>query len=383
MSGVPVASGLLARLERELHDLWTVPDTDPRAVPKSRVCTMNLEVIAPSAELLERYTPVVDEVTASIPARVIVASFDRSSIESSMTGSATAVCSLLSGRNMCSERITLAASGKACARVASAVEALLVPELPTVLVWLGPANVEDPLFEQLAQHTDRVLFDSAYTGLASLVGAAAWARDGSHRPHLSDLAWTRLAPWQELVARFFDDTATRPFATGITRLALTQASGGADPVGSEIALLVGWMATRLGWTATRTGRGLRFESAAGATVQVEIDAIACPPGVAPRSLARVCIEASDGTSNLRGRVERVLGSGLSGTTLDADVIDWTQELTNAAPIQQRVRLGPNKAAKWLERTLHRSAHDEAFDESIAFAERIVAAMPTVHPPSMA
>ena len=65
-------SGLIARLERELRDLWKTPK-EPSGTPLSRVCTMNIEVVAPSKDLLERYTPVDDEVTASIPARVILA----------------------------------------------------------------------------------------------------------------------------------------------------------------------------------------------------------------------------------------------------------------------------------------------------------------------
>ena len=64
-SKAPSASGLISRLEKELRDLWKAPE-DPSEAPLSRVCTMNIEVVAPSAELLERYTPVVDEVTSSI-----------------------------------------------------------------------------------------------------------------------------------------------------------------------------------------------------------------------------------------------------------------------------------------------------------------------------
>jgi hypothetical protein len=43
----------------------------------------------------------------------------------------------------------------------------------------------------------------------------------------------------------------------------------------------------------------------------------------------------------------------------------------APAIEHRVRMGANKAAKWLERTLHRPASDPAFTESVAFAEQIV------------
>src|SRR5262249_47842105 len=103
-------SSLIAKLEKDLRDLWEPPE-DPTAPPLSRVCTMNLEVVAPTTELLERYTPVVDEVTASIPARAILASIEPDSTADEFTGNATAVCSLEGGKQICSERITLACRG--------------------------------------------------------------------------------------------------------------------------------------------------------------------------------------------------------------------------------------------------------------------------------
>ena len=52
--GTSLTPNLIARLEKELRDLWA-PTADPTAIPKSRVCTMNLEVVAGSRDLLERY----------------------------------------------------------------------------------------------------------------------------------------------------------------------------------------------------------------------------------------------------------------------------------------------------------------------------------------
>ena len=59
------------------------------------------------------------------------------------------------------------------------------------------------------------------------------------------------------------------------------------------------------------------------------------------------------------------------TTVDADVLVWKLTRSAGTEIAQRVRLSANKAARWLERTLHRPPNDIAFDESITFAEHIV------------
>jgi len=367
-------SKLIARLEKELRDLWNEPK-DPTAAPMSRVCTMNLEVVAGSRELLERYTPVVDEVTASIPSRVILASIEPDAPGDEITGSATAVCSLEGGRNICSERVTLAATGNACPRSASAIEAFLVPEIPTALVWLGRVHVEDPVFEDLATDAHRIILDSDYTSLASLLQVARWARKQSNAPEISDMAWTRIAPWQEMIARFFDAPETRPLASTITRVVLRQASDRGARIGPELALLLGWLATRLGWRTSRLGGKLRFKRPDGGAVVIELGAVPRPAGVAPGALAAATIEASDGTTTMVASLERDLASGLEsnqeGATADADVMVWKQSVAGSPEREQRVRLGANKAAKWLERTLHRPKRDPAFDESVAFAEQIV------------
>ncbi len=118
---------------------------------------------------------------------------------------------------------------------------------------------------------------------------------------------------------------------------------------------------------------LRVAREDGAEVTIELGSVPRPKGVAPHTLARLAIEAGD-DQPLRGSVERDLASGLvdrAGTTPDADVLLWRAVRGGGPEIEQRVRLGPNKAAKWLERTLHRPLRDAAFDESVAFAEQIV------------
>ena len=368
------ASRLIARLEQELRDLWKPPE-DPAAPPLTRVCTMNLQVVAPMSKLLDRYTPVVDEVTASIPARAILASIEPDATVEEITGNATAVCSLEGGKKICSERIILACRGNAAARAASAIEAFLVPEIPTALVWLGRVHTDDPVFEALANDAQRIILDSEYTSIASVIQVVAWARNQRNAPEVADLAWTRIAVWQEMLARFFDNVESRPLASKVTRIRLTQAGEPGARIGPEAALMLGWIGTRLGWKTSRIAQALRFKRADGANITIELTSVPRPPGVAPHTLASLTVEAGDEPQApaLRGSIHRELASGLGGedTTPDADVIVWRCEKKDFGEIEQRTRLGPNKAAKWLERTLHRPMRDAAFGESVAFAEHIV------------
>jgi glucose-6-phosphate dehydrogenase assembly protein OpcA len=235
-------------------------------------------------------------------------------------------------------------------------------------------HVDDPVFEDLATDAHRIILDSEYTSLPSMLHVASWARKQTNRPHVADLAWTRLASWHELVSRLFDGAETREFATHITKVSLKQATEPGARLGPESALLLGWLATRLDWKTSRLGGTLRFRRPDGGSVVIELGSVARPAGVAPAALGAVALEATVGDRTLKGHVRRELGSGLpdgADVTPDADVVVWKLELTGSPPFEQRVRLGANKAAKWLERTLHRPATDRAFDESVAFAEQIV------------
>lgn len=366
------AAQLIARLDRELREIWKASEENGTA-PLTRVCTMNLEVVAPSRELLERYTTVVDEVTATIPARAILASVEPDA-PNGLEGDVSAVCFPNGTKKICSERIILRAGGQSAAGAASAIESFLVPELPTALVWLGRVHVDDPVFQDLANDANRIVLDSEYTSIASLIHVAKWARTQPNAPHIADLAWTRISSWQELLARFFDAADTRPLASSVTKLRLEQASEPGARLGPEAALVLGWIATRLGWKTSRLGGALRFKRADGGSVAVELGAVPRPQGVAPQTLASLTVEATSGDASLRGVIERELASGLPGqveSTPDADVVVWRCSKGGGPAIEQRVRLGANKAAKWLERTLHRPVKDPAFDESVAFAEQIV------------
>lgn len=362
-------SETLAAIERDLRTSWAPPaDGSP---PKTRVCTMNLVVVAESPILAERYLPVADEVAKSALARAIVVALAPDDPSSELTGEGTAICGVDEGPDTCIERVRLFAKGNMCTRVASTIEALLVPEIPTTLVWLGKVYVDDAVFVSLAKVAHQIVTDSEYTSIANLVQLARWSRESSDRPKIADLAWTRLAGWQDLVARFFDDPKMQPFANHVTKLSIRQASEKGARLGSEGSLLLGWLGTRLGWKASRLGGALRFRRPDGANIGVEFAVTPRPEGVAPSALCSVTLVAELDGQTLVGSLERDLASGLADATKDADVVLWKLTVGDGPTTMQRVRFGPNKVAKWLERTLHRPAGDVALMESAQFAEDAV------------
>ncbi len=356
----PPRSTTIAAIEKQLRDLWT---QTPGEKTQARACTMNLVVVA-SRDVADRYVQVVDEVVLSTPARAILVALEPDASTSILEGDVSAVCGI--GENAsCSERVRLFASGGVCARVGSAVEALLVPEIPTALVWLARVHVDDPVFSSLADDAHRVILDTEYTSLASLLQLSRWARGASGRPNIADLAWTRLAPWQEMCARFFDDPKLTGHAQKIKKLVIRQASDAGARLGSEAALLLGWFATRLGWKMQRIGGSVRFRRPDGDTVALELKKSPTPVKIAPSALTGLSVEADENGVPIIG----TLNLEVEGTDAAALLV-WKLDAEVPSASEQRVRLSANKGARMLERTLHRPSNDPALAESALFAEEI-------------
>jgi glucose-6-phosphate dehydrogenase assembly protein OpcA len=358
---------VLARVDKELRAFWTTAPA-PGEPPRARACTMNLVVVA-GPEIAERWVPIVDDVAQGTPARVIVVGLDPDGPDG-LDATTSAVCTRpeAGGTAICSERVTLSASGTVCARVPSCVDALCTTDVPTTLVWLGRVHADDPVFAPLARDAARVVLDAGHGSLMSLAHVVRWARgrEKGDRPGVADLAWTRIAPWQELCARMFDEPRLRPLADRVTRVRIVQGTTVGAALTAEGALLLGWLATRLGWKATSLAGKLRLVHPDETPVIAQL--VAEPAAQAPEgAILSVSLEAAEHGLAMRGEVTRDRESGADGAAT------WRLEVTAGADtqrIEQHVRLRALGAARLLERTLRRPPQDDALAESAAWADEL-------------
>ena len=158
---------------------------------------------------------------------------------------------------VCFEQILARVRGDADERIASVVIPLLVPDLPVFLWWTGTPPHDTRRFDDLLALADRLIVDSADFARPDLTlpEIAALATTQGHRAFgITDLNWTRLTPWRELVAAFFDVAAWRPFLDQVigVRVGFGVDMDGRDIHPSQALLLVGWLASRLGWHARET-----------------------------------------------------------------------------------------------------------------------------------
>jgi hypothetical protein len=366
-SGAPSPAQVLARVDRELSAFWASPP-GPGETPKTRACTTNLVVVAATPELAERWVAIIDDVLQSVPARAVVVGLDPDGADG-LEASTTAVCTpgRSGGPAFCSERVTLQARGAVCARLASCVNTLCVTDVPTTLVWLGRVHAGDLVFAPLAGDADRIVLDTAQSSpqgsLSDLARVVRWAaaREPGKRPGVADLAWTRLAPWQEMCARMFDEPRLRDLAAHVTGLRMVQASSPGTTLASEGGLVLGWLATRLGWKAVSLAGKLRLLRPDDGNVRAQLRAETTP--YAPQgALLALEIDASLGPLALHGEIRREPG--------EADTALWRLDVTTAGEtkrLEQRVRLRAGEPARLLERTLHRPPHDVVLAESAAWA----------------
>ena len=130
--------------------------------------------------------------------------------------------------------------------------------LPTLLWWTGEGITGQPAFDALVELADSLVVDSSGTrndGATVIELTHFLSRRQNIR--LRDLAWMRLRPWQDMIARFFDDPTLREELYSVRSLRIVSGSE------AEALYLSGWLASALGWTATAH---LEFSDAAGAHI---------------------------------------------------------------------------------------------------------------------
>jgi glucose-6-phosphate dehydrogenase assembly protein OpcA len=228
-------------VESTLDKLWR--DCAPRGLDESTVRLRLLNFVAAGAgtEAVRRFARVAAALPAHHPCRGILAATvaDAADVEASIS----VRCWLApgGGRHLCSEEITLTAAPGQERALASAVLALLVPEV-AVAVWVMGGLADLSLVDEIAEAGDCLYFDSGEAGDPAEAWSRAVAIAGKHGIEPRDLAWSRIATWRALVSQMFDSDEARAELRRLT--SITVGSGGGRP-SAEALLIAGWLLSRL------------------------------------------------------------------------------------------------------------------------------------------
>ena len=277
--GVPINVDV-ASIDQELSMLWKSAadavegDTGTSVM---RACTANVVMYTEDKDAAGRYPSIVQDITVQRPARVILVIGDPSSTESSLDSWISAHCHVPvpGGKQVCSEQITILASGGSVRAVPNLIFSLLVPDEPVILWVDGNILNQKELFQKPLQVTDHFVFDSAYLEKPEEDFAELWElmRKAQERPSVrpfsfGDLNWSRLLEWRGLAAEFFDSPSTREYLLHIDSIRITyEDEPGTEASGlAQAMLFVGWFAARLGW---KVASSLKREDRRALSIQLD------------------------------------------------------------------------------------------------------------------
>ena len=228
----------VAQVERQLRELWEMAGPNV-----TRASLFNLVAWCESAESRDRAAEIIGDITSRLPCRAILvlapvgragpsAPPGDTNADDELSSTVTARCQLAAGgrKQVCCEQISITAGERRVGQVASAVLPLLEGDLPTVLWWRGNFNEQPSLFQRWENVVTRVIFDSSAVPCGSNLPANG-----------TDLNWTRLALWRELLADCFEEPIARTALPAMERLTVVHGCG---PGARWRALLfAGWVRT--------------------------------------------------------------------------------------------------------------------------------------------
>jgi glucose-6-phosphate dehydrogenase assembly protein OpcA len=263
------------KVANHLAALWDVPVTrddagtpfvTEKGLPHARASVLNLIVTVTDEAAADRAVRTMMGLGVRHPSRALILVPQRQLSGHPLDARISTHCHDTSdhAERICYEEVVLTLRGECADHLGGVVAPLLIHDLPTHVWWPGDPPFADPVFQQLVDVADRLIVDSADFGdlLTGMRRLATLRR----RSGVGDLAWGRLAWWQELTAQFFDAPRFRRYLPNLSRLHLRYAvppPGAAAPRDGDVApgvvapmaqplLFAGWIATRLGWRRDRT-----------------------------------------------------------------------------------------------------------------------------------
>ncbi|MGH9520192.1 MAG: glucose-6-phosphate dehydrogenase assembly protein OpcA, partial [Terriglobales bacterium] len=167
-------------------------------------------------------------------------------------------------------------------RASSLAAPLLIGDLSTLLLWHCERPAGGSKFEGWSELADRILVDShrMRVNARELANLATGLRAGCW---LSDLTWTRLTPWRQLLCQGLESEsgAYRQIAS----VSIMAGHGRSLPAGEgwrpeaslAAILLVGWMSQQLGWQWESVQSSCALTGARAGGKRVEVEFAPCPP----------------------------------------------------------------------------------------------------------
>jgi glucose-6-phosphate dehydrogenase assembly protein OpcA len=261
-------------IEKSLSELWRGEKKEgDHAV--TRAALWNVVAHTSSSDHHATASETLCVAAAAVPQRTIVVRANPNA-DPDLASWISANCHRVGGgQQVCSEEISIVAGGEYIHRVPPVVNALLIPDMPVAVWWLGDLpNEHETYVESLLEPADRLIVDSVFfDSPADLALVSRVAAQTTTEP--ADLNWVRLEEWRTAAASVFDPPAMRGRLRSIRRVKVT-ASAKSNYFGESIGslLFAAWLTAQAGRSGDEDSIDYRFErseeSETGGVAAVEI-----------------------------------------------------------------------------------------------------------------
>jgi glucose-6-phosphate dehydrogenase assembly protein OpcA len=387
-SGAPIPVAV-EYVESQLDELWREVAEAAQAEGGVHGITathvLNVIVRVENEDAAQACLRDLEVVTGRHPNRTVVMVADAESEQEEMPVQAwvSILCQIppAGGRQVCAEEVMVKACGEAVRQMPAAVIPLLVPDLPVFLWWPQGAPFDDYLFRNLADSLNRLIVDSATFENPEGTLSKMASRLAQSWPNIacSDMNWTRLLNWREMVASFFDGASQRPYLDRIGRVAIDFALSERGGVNRAQALLyAGWLASRLKWEPVepvhelvRSPGGADLPASTRLYLRSGKRRINMQLNVVPRrsntpgDLMGVRLEVLKGDSGDGDEVEATFSVELSDK--EGECAWMGVEMEGMDPTRRHVQIDPVSRADLLDIELEVFSHDRIYNEALAMA----------------
>lgn len=249
-------------IEKSLAELWRANKGAEDTDTLTRAALWNVVGHASTDAHRVEASEVLGRASAAVPQRTIVVRSDPAA-DAEMSSWISANCHLIGGgKQVCSEEISITAGGDRIQRVPPLVNALLIPDMPVAVWWLGDLpNENETYVESLLDPADRLIVDSVH--FDSPADLALVSRVAEHTTTMpADLNWVRLEEWRAATASIFDPPDMRSRLQTIRRLRVVSAASDQDFFGENIEslLFASWISVQVGHGVDAAGK---VEAASG------------------------------------------------------------------------------------------------------------------------
>lgn len=257
-------------IEKNLADLWRGENGDENAV--TRAALWNVIAHTSSAGDHTHASETLARASEAVPQRAIIIRADLKGA-SEISSWISANCHRLgSDKQVCSEEIAIVAGGARVRHIPPLVSALLIPDMPVAVWWVGDLpNEEQAYVETLLDPADRLIVDSSHF---DRVEDLIWLHQIAERTFTApaDLNWVKLEDWRVVTAALFDAPAMRERLNGIRSLNVTAAGGTQGLFGDSIESLyyAAWMIAQTGSEEIDSTFSLKAGDDNGAIMQVRM-----------------------------------------------------------------------------------------------------------------